>query len=246
MKTANKILLIAFGLIILTIIAILISIRVELSKPIIEGSGNMIEIERELAVFESINIKGPIAVTLQQNGAHTISIIADDNIANLVETNVRNNRLNIKLKEPVHRDTRITVEVSVSDISEINASAGAKISAGNALRGDNLGHELRSGANSSLELYFNEMKLNVQGGASTVLHGRIDILEANSTAGANINAKDLKVQACHVTGSKGAQSSFFVSGSLHVNAKSGAVVSYTGNPAVKVWKTSFGGSIVEF
>jgi uncharacterized protein YxeA len=246
MKTANKILFIAFGVVVLAIFSIILIIRFELSGEIIEGSGNIVSETHEAQAFNDIEVKGNIEVYLTQGDKHSIMVYTDDNLKEYIKTDIHRDQLVISLGKRIKGTEKPRVYIEFSDLENLNASAGAIVFAEEAIQGEELSIDLRSGAESHLNLVFEKADIDITTGAEATIKGSVEMLIADIATGSTLNAKNFHAVNCSVNSKSGSQSTVYVSGQLNAMASSGGHVVYTGNPSQKSYTTSGGGIITAY
>ncbi len=245
MKTVNKILLAALGLLIFGIVMVFISLRTELSKEVHRGSGHIVSEVRTEAAFTEIGARGHVTIHLEQADQHDIRVEADDNLMGLVETKVRRGRLNIRLTNPVHPDSNINVFVRANTINRIEGAASCHFVAEEALSGSFLGLHLSSGAKSTLLLAYDTLEVELKSGAFAKLSGSTQTISVEGSSGSILNAKELHAIHCDVASKTGSQLTVYASERLQANSKSGGQIYYYGEPSIKSWNKSFGGEIIK-
>ncbi len=245
MKTANKILLTALGILFIVIIAVFITLRIELSREAHKGSGHIVTEERSLAGFTEIEARGNLIIHIEQSENHNVMIEADDNLIEFVETTVSRGRLRIRLTEPIRSKSHINLYVQLQDLSRLEGNAGSHFISNEGLHGTVLTKELGSGARSALYLFYDELNVILKSGSFSNLSGSTNDFSVEVTSGAVIDASRLEALTCKVISKSGAEAFVFVSESLTANASSGGLINYHGNPAHKSWNTSGGGQIIK-
>lgn len=91
------------------------------------GNGIFVEENRSLSYFNTVNLEGSGDIYLSQDSVEKITIITDENIINLIETNVRSNRLTIRPSRSIS-PTKLQYYISMRDPSkfEIEGSCNLK------------------------------------------------------------------------------------------------------------------------
>ncbi len=244
MKTANKILLVAFGLLVISILSLMLIIRKELSKEPLAGSGTIMTETRETLSFMDIEVIGNLEVRLQQGDSLDIIIEADDNLLELIDTSIEDNKLRIGLTGLVSKESKLIANITLTDLSRLSASNNAVVVANDRLTGSYLEIELSSGAQSTLKLNFEKVNISLSSGAKATLYGEADELFVNSSNGSELDARYFKVSDCDITTRSGSESKVYVTDFLKATARSGSSIYYRGEPSRKEWFTS-GGSTIE-
>ena len=246
MKTANKILFITFGILVIAIFAIMLTIRIQLSKEVMEGSGMIISEPRESRSFDGIVVQGSIDVYLKQGDAHSIIVYADDNLLEHIKTDINQDVLQISIGKRIKTIKKPKVYIEYVNMEKLNASAGAKLHAETAIHGNELSLNLRSGAEGHLNIIYQKADIEIKTGASATISGTVDTLIADSATGSKLDAKNLKSVNCYVSSKGGSSITVFVSGQLTAQASSGGIVRFTGDPIQTAHSTSSGGVIVSY
>lgn len=244
MKTVNKILLTALGIILIALIAIFITLRIELSREVHKGSGQIVSQERVLNSFTEVESRGNLVIYLIQSDNHGVTVETDHNLIDFLETSVRGERLRIRLTEPVRSHSEIKLYVQIPDLIRIEGNAGSQFKTSETLHGDLLSIELGSGARGTLALDYEQLSVSLKSGAFSKLSGNVNAFFGEGSSGSILDARSLISATSEVASKSGAEVTVFVTESLTANASSGGVIKYHGNPAHKSWRSSSGGEII--
>lgn len=244
MKTSNKIMLAALILLLVMLTVLLVFVRVNLKLgPVTEGSMNVVTETRQIASFKAIEASGGLTIELLQDDAIGLTIEADDNLIELVVTEVDDEVLKIHLKERVGKHKALDVKVAFVTLEALRASAGVRVTSVTTLVGLALEHVLSSGAYSDLNLDFETLTLEATSGSHAKLAGKVSELFIKSNAGSQVEASELQAQNATINTSSGAVNHIFVNNEMSIDASSGALVSYGGQPVNKSIETSSGGEV---
>lgn len=210
----------------------------------VKGNGNVITKERNVDYsFNTIKATEGLDVYLTQGNSTHITVEADENIHNLILTDVEDGVLKIHTKQSIGRAASKKVHVSFKDISAIISTSGSDVYAENTITVDEL--DLKSTSGSDMTLSVNTQILNCKStsGSDLKLSGSTNKLIAEATSGSDIKAADLQAQSSTVKASSGADITVNTAKELIAKASSGGDIKYYGNPE-KVDKTdSASGSI---
>ena len=152
------------------------------------GSGNIVSEDRDVGAFDSIEVSGGIALRLTADSGATAAVTVnyDDNIIDLIATEVDGSTLKIESKgsyTTTGGEDRF-VEVSVANLQRLTASGGADV-IGNGSVGV-LDLRASGGANVDLSLLpAGEMTLEASGGANVVVNV-MDAITGSASGGANV------------------------------------------------------------
>ncbi len=244
MKTTNKILLVTLIAILAVMTVLIVIVRLNISfRPVTEGSMNVVTENREISFFNAIEASGPVKVELIQGEEIGLRLEADDNLMELIITEVNDQVLTIRMKERVVKYKALDVKVAFVALEALSVSAGASVYSLNTLVGIALKHVISSGAISELNLDFEELTIEASSGARAKLAGKVRELFINSSSGAEVKASELQAENANIKTSSGSVNHVFVNNEMSVDASSGAVVNYGGRPTIKSMKTSSGGTV---
>jgi len=210
----------------------------------IKGSRNVVSEDREIGSdFEIINVQQGINLYISQGKPIDIHVEADDNIIDLLITEVKNNELNIYFEKNVNRAKARNVYLTTENISKIKASSGSSVTSENTLQTTLL--ELDSSSGSTIKIHANasEIKTESSSGSSIKIYGKCNTFTANSSSGSSINAEELKTVNAKTEASSGANINVNVTNKLTAKASSGGDIDYEGNPSEVEKETSSGGSV---
>ncbi len=243
MKTTNTILLVAFLVLIVTIISLMVYLRNSISFEVVEGSGNVIRKELETKDFHNLVLRGSLHVYLSPDTVDRMFIEADDNLVDLVVREYDKGTLTVHLDAPISKGSVMNIYIHAMDLHSLHLSAGSVAYTEKPLSGKNFEHILQAGAKSTLHLHYDKMDLKAQAGAVTNLEGIVDTFRVVSAAGAIVDAHGLRVNICDIEAKTGSVNNLYVTGALYGSASHGAVIHYGGNPSDIQIDTNRGGHI---
>ncbi|UCD60874.1 MAG: DUF2807 domain-containing protein [Flavobacteriaceae bacterium] len=207
-----------------------------------KGNGIVAEDQREVTEeFTVVSAQEGLDVYVTQAKDFEITVEADENIIDLIGTDIRDGKLKIHAIENIGRATK-KVYVSLPDITGLASSSGADLIGKNVIESDKISLKATSGSDLEVELSADEVSANTSSGADIKLSGEANMLNVKASSGSDIKARDFIVQTCHADASSGADISVNVSENLIADASSGGDISYTGDATVQM-KKSVSGSV---
>ncbi|MEP0132040.1 MAG: head GIN domain-containing protein [Eudoraea sp.] len=207
-----------------------------------KGNGVVAEDRREVTEeFTVVSAQEGLDVYVTQAKDFEITVEADDNVIDLIGTDIRDGKLKIHAIENIGRATK-KVYVSMPDITGLETSSGADLIGKSVIESDKISLNASSGSDLQVELNADEVDANTSSGADIRLSGEANMLYANASSGSDIKARDFTVQTCRADASSGADISVNVSESLTADASSGGDISYSGEATVQM-KKSVSGSV---
>lgn len=209
------------------------------------GNGEVVEETRKVSEdFTVISASEGLDVFVTQDQDFKILVEADENIIDLIGTDIKDGKLRIHAIENIGRATK-KVYVSLPEISGLRSSSGADLIAQNIIESEKIELDASSGSDLHVELKAIEVSADASSGADIKISGSADVFYADASSGADIRARDLMSKTCNADASSGAGISVNVSESLVADASSGADISYTGDASVKT-KKSVSGSVHKY
>lgn len=210
----------------------------------IRGSRVVVSEDRNInSDFESIKVQQGINLYLTQGNSTEISVEADDNIMDLLMTEVNNNELKIYFEKNVYKAKARNVYLTTNDISKIRASSGAMVKSENTLTANTLDLDASSGSSMKIYVNANEVTSECSSGADIDVFGKTESFSARASSGSSIDADELESQNAIAKASSGANIDLNVSEKLTAKASSGGDIDFSGNPKEVNKDTSSGGSV---
>jgi hypothetical protein len=183
--------------------------------PVIEGSGKIVTEPRSVAGFSAVELSGSGHLVIEKGGSESLSITADDNLLQYLETEVRGRTLTLGQKDGVNVNPSkdIVFRLTVKDLDNIDISGSGSADA-KGLQGDKMTVGVSGSGAISLEGTVNDLDVNISG--SGQYHGR------------GMNSKRARVD---ISGSGGAV--LAVSEKLNATVSGSGSIDYIGDPQVQ-------------
>ena len=206
----------------------------------VRGNGTVIRETRTATEdFTVISAAEGMDVFVTQGNDPEIIVEADENIQELIGTEIRDGELKIHAIENIGRATR-KIYVTVPEITGLHASSGADLESRGVLDVNRIRIDASSGADIHVELSADEVNASCSSGADIQLGGTTNRFNATASSGSDIKARNLKAAICEANASSGSDIEVSVSEALNADASSGADIRYDGNPQVNLHKSSSG------
>ncbi len=209
------------------------------------GNGEVVKEKREVSEdFTVVSASEGLDVYVTQGSDYELSVEADENIIDLIGTDIRDGKLKVHAIENIGRATK-KVYVTLPEITGLYSSSGADLVSRGLLEADKISLDASSGSDLQVELKADEVDADCSSGADIRISGEANLFYADASSGSDIKAKDFLVKRCHADASSGADITINVSESLTADASSGADISYTGDASVQK-KKSVSGSVHKY
>ncbi len=210
-----------------------------------KGNGKVVNETRDITEdFTEVSVSRGLMVYITQADEFNIEVEADENIIDLIATDIKNGRLRVHARENIGTATK-KIYVSLPEVSALKSSSGAQLRSESVVKSDRLEVDGSSGAQINLKLLANTLEIDANTGANLNLSGDADRAEVNVSTGGNINAKNLMTKACTADASTGGNLKIMVSESLMADANTGGNIGYSGKPKVQK-KKSLSGSVHQY
>jgi len=208
------------------------------------GSNNVTTETRTITEdFTGIKVSQGIEIQLTQAKDKSLSIEMDDNLHELLVTEVIDGTLKIYFKENVNKRKASTIYLTMPDIKTIKTSSGSEVIGKNTLQTDDLVLDASSGSEISLRLEATNITAESSSGSEINLKGTTNSLLANSSSGSQIDADNLIANTVTAKVSSGADINVQAKKSITAKARSGGSIDCNGTPNERVISKSSGGSV---
>jgi len=194
------------------------------------GNGNVVEEDRALSGFKSIEVEDGIDLYLHQGNAETVTVKADENLIDYIRTEVRNGILMIYSDKGIRRAKAFDVYVNVIELEKIMASSGSDVYCEDELKTDELAIRLSSGSDLKMELKANFLTCKLSGGSDVDLKGEVKHLVVDARGGSDVKARRLLVEKCQVEARGGSDVYVNVEEELDALASGASDIHNEGNP----------------
>lgn len=210
----------------------------------VKGNRNVITQSRTVSSdFDEISVSHGIEVRLTISDVPSLSLEADENLHDLIITEVEDGVLRIYSEKNIWSAKSRKIYLSTSNIVKIKASSGSNVISENTISTDELEVNTSSGADVNLTVDVSNLTCNTSSGSVAKLKGATGSFNASSSSGSDIKADELTAKTCIANVSSGANISVFVTEKLDANASSGGDIKYFGDPEHVEKNSSSGGKI---
>jgi len=211
----------------------------------VKGNGDVVEESRDITEnFTTITASEGLDVYVTQGADFRIRVEADENVIDLIGTDISNGRLKVHEIENIGRATK-KVFVSLPEITSLEANSGADLIGDGLIEADKIKLDASSGAELRLEVVADQIEADCSSGADIRLGGSTNLFYVDASSGSDVKAMDLVAKVCRANASSGADIKVNVQDELTADASSGADIGYSGNPKVETRK-SVSGSVHKY
>jgi hypothetical protein len=209
----------------------------------VEGSGNIITEEREVAEFTKVRLKGSGNVILTQGQTQSLQVKTDDNIMPLIETDVSGKKLTISHGKHHLRPTRFEVHITVKNLEGVAISGSGDISGESRFVTDTFYAEISGSGDMDFEVETDKLASKISGSGSIHLSGKAEDYTLSISGSGAVNAFDVKAENVSVKISGSGDCRITASETLNAKISGSGDVYYRGRPQINI-KISGSGSLV--
>ena len=132
-----------------------------------KGNGVVVEESRNISEdFTVVSAAEGLDVFVTQDQDFSISVEADENVIDLIATDIKDGKLRIHTTENIGRATK-KIYVSLPTIEGLHTSSGADLIAQNVIQADKLELDASSGSDLHVELNASEVEADASSGDET-------------------------------------------------------------------------------
>ncbi len=198
----------------------------------VRGNGKVTTEKREVSDFTGIKVSGAYTIYLTQDENCSLKVVADENVQDLIKSEVRNDVLYIKNEESIHDTKKMELYIGFKYLRFIKASGAISLKNENSLKFDELEIEINGASSAKLELTANKLSVDNSGASSISLKGSAKELNIDISGAGSVNAVDLKALEARIDISGVGTGKVFVQDKLNVSISGIGSVKYKGDPTV--------------
>jgi hypothetical protein len=208
------------------------------------GNRNIVTTERTpQADFSGIKVSTGIDLFIRQGSTNAITVEADENLHDLIITEVKEGVLNIYTAKNIWKSKVRKVYVTIEKLSFLKATSGSDVQSETIIKMNEISISATSGAAIKIDVEAESVATSTTSGSYIKITGTTINHASNATSGSSIDAYDLKSDNAIAKVTSGASINIYASKKMEGKATSGGGIDFKGNPATINKDTSSGGSI---
>ncbi len=182
----------------------------------VDGNGNVQTVERTVnGTYDEIEVSRGLEVYLTQSDTESISVQADENLQDIIKTEIVGNVLKIYAEDNIRFSQAQKVMVNFKNVFKISASSGSDVYCTNTFNVVSVQLKTESGSAMKLDIQAQSIDCSSSSGRDLKLSGTTKNLKAEASSGSNINASELIAETSRVEASSGAD--IAVHASIQIN-----------------------------
>ena len=212
----------------------------------IKGDGNVIKQERSISSFDGIDVGGAFKVFLTQGETEKLVIEADENLMDIIETEVRGSTLKIKTSDDINGSTKLNIYITFKDLKKLDVSGACDLIGENKFKLGDLDLDCSGASEMELKLSAGNITLDCSGASSAELFGSAQSVDLDLSGASKLDAIDLEVAVYNADVSGASGGKIFVTEELSVEVSGAAHLKYKGEPRIMEHDVSGAGSLKKY
>ncbi|MDD7914546.1 head GIN domain-containing protein [Polaribacter ponticola] len=210
----------------------------------ISGNRNVVTENRNTKEdFTKIKVSTGLDLYLTQGSKNKISVEADENLQDIIITEVKEGVLKIYAEKNIWRAKARKVYVTIETLEAISATSGSDVYTKETIKVNDVKISATSGADINMSVNANYVETSATSGSDIEISGSSIHHISKATSGASIDAYQLHSKNVTAKVTSGADINVYASESINARATSGGDIDYRGNPKNVDKKESSGGDI---
>jgi hypothetical protein len=211
--------------------------------PSIKGNGHVTTEYREVGDFDEVKVSTGMKVVLVQSDKNLITVEADENLHEVIKTELKRDELNIFSEERIKKAKKLLITVEFNRIEKLTSSSGAMVSTDDLIHLKDFSTKASSGSQQNLGVNAQNLQARASSGSHIKLNGKAEKVDLKASSGAHIKGSGLVTEDCFADVSSGAHIYIDVTNEFEGEASSGGHIYYSGSPSTVSINESSGGNI---
>lgn len=198
----------------------------------VRGNRNVVNETRYISSFSTIVISGSLDVYLSQDDEESVTVEADENLLDIIITEVEGNTLRIYEKKNIRQAESRKVYVNFREINSLIADGATDVYGRSPIRAETLELGISGASDVTLEIYVDELICRIKGAADAYLSGEVGAMIARVSGSCDLEAGKLVAQVCQIEASGASDAQVHAVESLDAKASGSSDIEYRGNPEI--------------
>lgn len=212
----------------------------------IHGDGDVVKQERSVSPFNGIEVGGAFEVYLTQGDKESLVVEADENLLDIIETEVHGNTLKIRTTKDIKNPKELNVYITFKELKSLDVSGACELHGENKFNLGDLDLDCSGASNVMLKFSASEVGMDCSGASKVELYGIAESLDLDLSGASNLDASELEVKVCNADVSGASHGKLFVTGELSADVSGAANLKYKGDAHLKDHDVSGAGSLKKY
>lgn len=211
----------------------------------IKGNGDITTTMRSVGSYDGLKGAGPLDFKLVQGKEGEISIKGDTNLMEYIVTEVKDNKLVVKVKDGINLKPSQTIVVTVpyESISSVSLAGSGDIRNSGVIKADDFDVSLAGSGDINLNVSAKNIESAIAGSGDIELKGASENLRTKIAGSGDFDGSNLQSVNVEAKISGSGSADVICNGKLNVRISGSGDVNYSGKPTNKDTKISGSGSV---
>ena len=210
----------------------------------VRGNGNVKTETRNIEGFSKIDVSGAVDVFVKQGDKEELTIKADENLMEYIETSVSGGELRIRPKKNISNYKKLDVYVVMRELEGVEASGACDVIGEGKFTSKYCELDASGASDIELEIECEGLDIDVSGASDVKLSGYSEVTDIEASGSSDVKAIKLVTKRCQISSSGASGVEIEVEKKLEVDASGASNVRYKGNPK-EVNRSTSGASSVK-
>jgi hypothetical protein len=195
------------------------------------GSGTLTNETKSVNGVNQVYLDGIGTLVIQQGDKESLTIVAEDNIINHIESNVNGNKLELKYDSITPTPTKpVKYYLTIKDLNSLSLSGAGKAES-NGLKTDNLTLTIKGAGEVEMSnVDLNVLTVNIDGAGEVEMDGRTNEQTVTINGAGEYDADELQSNIATITINGAGEGTLNVSKILNAFINGAGNIKYIGNP----------------
>ena len=231
-----------------SIIAFLIistSVNAQFFNKKIKGNGDIKTETRSVSDYDKIAAAGSFDIELYKGTEGKLTVKADENLMEVIITEVKNGKLKIYIKKGYNIRTKraIVVTIPFEDIDAIALAGSGDVTSRDLIDSEDLKLSLAGSGTMKLNVSANNLSSSIAGSGTLTLNGDANEFKCSVSGSGDINSFDLKAKSVKVSVAGSGNVKVHAINEIKATTAGSGDIYYSGNPTIEKVKSVGSGSI---
>ena len=210
----------------------------------ISGNGRVVDETRDITGFTGVQVSSGIDVYLSQGSNFEVTVEADENLQEVILTEVEGNSLVVKTDRVNIRNAKSKkVHITLPELKSLKISSAGDCIGQNTFSCEDLRISISSAGDLKLEVEASRIDLDISSSGDANLSGTAEEFDVTLSSAGDLNAFDLVAAKVDVNVSSAGDARVHATEEISMNASSAGNIYYKGDASVVRSSSSSAGSI---
>jgi len=210
----------------------------------ISGNGRVVDETRDISGFTGVHVSSGIDVYLSQGSSFEVTVEADENLQEVILTEVEGKMLVIKTERVNIRNAKSKkVHVTLPELSSLKISSAGDCVGQTSFSCDDLRISISSAGDLSLEVEADRIDLDISSSGDARLSGSAEVFDVSLSSAGDLNAFDLIAGKVDINVSSAGDARVHATEEISMTASSAGNIYYKGDARVMHSNSSSAGNI---